>query len=77
MALGEGVSRRKKSSDYCEGDVEALARLLFAMLPGIDLPRALLRGRFMVAAAAMEHAGMPIDTEMLAHLRCYWGGHTR
>jgi DNA polymerase-1 len=59
--------------DYCEGDVEALARLLFAMLPGIDLPRALLRGRFMVAAAAMEHAGVPIDTEMLAHLRCYWG----
>jgi hypothetical protein len=39
--------------DYCEGHVEALTRLLLAMLPSIDLPRALLlRGRFMAAAAA-------------------------
>ena len=29
--------------DYCETDVAALARLLPAMLPKIDLPRALLR----------------------------------
>jgi len=76
-AIGNGTWRGRFTPeeilDYCEGDVEALARLLFAMLPGIDLPRALLRGRFMVAAAAMEHAGVPIDTEMLAHLRCYWG----
>ena len=40
--------------DYCESDVLALARLLPAMLPRIDLPRALLRGRYMAAAAAME-----------------------
>ena len=33
---------------------------------GIDLPRALLRGRYMAAAAAMEHTGVPIDVEMLA-----------
>ncbi|MGA9890863.1 MAG: hypothetical protein WBQ55_00500, partial [Xanthobacteraceae bacterium] len=32
--------------DYCETDVEALARLLAAMLPNIDLSRALLRGRY-------------------------------
>jgi DNA polymerase-1 len=31
--------------DYCEGDVRALERLLPAMLPKIDLRRALLRGR--------------------------------
>ncbi|MFH1265258.1 MAG: DNA polymerase I, partial [Planctomycetota bacterium] len=36
---------------YCESDVVALARLLPAMLPKIDLPRALLRGRYMPAAA--------------------------
>src|SRR5215472_17162439 len=30
--------------DYCQSDVEALRRLLPAMLPHIDLPRALLRG---------------------------------
>ena len=58
--------------DYCEGDVDALIRLLPAMLPRIDLPRALLRGRYMAAAAAMEHNGTPIDVETLARLRQGW-----
>jgi hypothetical protein len=58
--------------DYCETDVAALTRLLSAMLPEIDLPRALLRGRHMAAAAAMEYNGTPIDTEMLARLRLGW-----
>ena len=49
--------------DYCESDVDALARLLPAMLPQVDLPRALLRGRYMAAAARMEWAGVPIDVE--------------
>jgi DNA polymerase I len=42
------------------------------MLPRIDLPRALLRGRYMAAVAAMEHAGTPIDLPTLDRLRCYW-----
>jgi hypothetical protein len=58
--------------DYCAGDVAALERLLPAMLPYIDLPRALLRGRYMKAAAAMEHNGTPIDTATLALLRARW-----
>src|SRR5262245_36625874 len=58
--------------DYCEGDVDALARLVPAMLPRIDLPRALLRGRYMAAAARMEHAGIPIDQETLALFRAHW-----
>jgi DNA polymerase-1 len=58
--------------DYCAEDVMALERLLPAMLPGIDLPRALLRGRYMAAAAAMEHAGTPIDVPMLELLRARW-----
>jgi hypothetical protein len=58
--------------DYCASDVEALGRLLPAMAPQIDLPRALLRGRYMAAASAMEFAGTPIDTEMLAMLRAGW-----
>ena len=60
--------------DYCEGDVDALARLLPVMLPKIDLPRALLRGRYMAAAARMEHSGVPIDLEMLARFRQHWSG---
>lgn len=53
--------------DYCESDVVGTTRLLHAMLPRIDLPRALLRGRYMVAAARMEHTGVPID--VAAHRR--------
>ena len=58
--------------DYCEGDVLATERLLYAMLPHVDLPRALLRGRYMVAAARMELTGTPIDTETLGALRSSW-----
>jgi hypothetical protein len=58
--------------DYCESDVEALKRLLAAMVPRIDWPRALVRGRYMAASSAMEHAGVPIDVEMLARLRERW-----
>ena len=57
---------------YCESDVDALARLLPAMLPRIDLPRALLRGRYMAAASAMEHNGVPIDMPTLRSLREQW-----
>jgi DNA polymerase I len=57
---------------YCQEDVDALARLLPRMLPSIDLPRALLRGRYMIAAARMEAIGTPIDVPNLAHLRHEW-----
>ncbi len=58
--------------DYCAGDVAALERLLPTMLPRIDLPRALLRGRYMKAAAIMEWNGTPIDIDTLALLRERW-----
>jgi hypothetical protein len=58
--------------DYCASDTLALERLLPAMLPQIDLPRALLRGRYMWAAAAMERNGVPIDMTTLQLLRARW-----
>ena len=58
---------------YCESDVSALAKLLPAMLPNIGLPRALLRGRYMAAAARMENTGIPIDVDALGVLRSRWG----
>ena len=58
--------------DYCESDVAALARLLPVMLPDIDLPRALLRGRYMAASARMERNGVPIHVETLEQLRAHW-----
>jgi DNA polymerase I len=60
--------------EYCQSDVLALERLLPAMLPRIDLPRALLRGRFMKAAAAIEWNGTPIDIAILDLLRRHWLG---
>jgi DNA polymerase-1 len=59
--------------DYCESDVEALARLLPKMLSELDMPRALLRGRYMKAAAHIEHNGIPIDTQTLGQFRSQWG----
>jgi hypothetical protein len=68
------ANERAAILDYCESDVDALARLLAAMLPNIDLPRALLRGRSMAAAARIERAGIPIDVKILARLRQGWPG---
>jgi hypothetical protein len=68
---------------YCAADVDALARLLPAMLPGIlsrqrdpsvALGQALLRGRYMAAPARMEWNGIPIDVPMLEQLRAEWDG---
>ena len=64
--------RTQRNSRLLQRRRDALERLLPAMLPRIDLPRALLRGRYMKAAAAMEFNGMPIDTVTLALLREYW-----
>jgi len=63
---------RDKILEYCAGDVAALERLLPAMLPQIDLRRAIVRGHYMKAAAATEWNGVPIDTDTLALLRERW-----
>jgi DNA polymerase I len=43
-----------------------------AMQPRIDLPRALLRGRYMNAVVRIESAGVPIDMHTLGRLRQHW-----
>jgi hypothetical protein len=65
--------------DYCHGDVEALERLLPVLCSAINanrerLGQALLRGRFMVAAARMERTGVPVDAPTLEQLRLHWDG---
>jgi DNA polymerase-1 len=76
QAIGDGSWRGRYTPEeiiaYCEGDVTAVDELLPAMAPGIDLPRALLRGRYMAAVAAMEWAGVPIDVDTLELLRENW-----
>jgi hypothetical protein len=68
------AEERNAVLNYCQSDVDALARLLPKMVDQIDLPRALLRGRYMAAAAVIEHNGVPIDTTMLHRLRAHWTG---
>ena len=58
--------------DYCESDVIALEKLLPRMLPKIDLPRALHRGRYMKAVAQMEANGIPIDVVVQDRLQDNW-----
>lgn len=65
-------AEREALLDYCQTDVQALGRLLPAMLPELDLPRAILRGRYMAAVARMEAAGIPVDVETLTRLRRSW-----
>jgi hypothetical protein len=52
--------------------VAALSQLLPRMLPLLDLPRAVLRGRFMKAVARVEHNGVPVDRPALALLDEHW-----
>lgn len=66
------AEEREALLDCCASDVDAVRKLFERMLPKLDLRRALLRGRYMKAAAKMEHAGVPIDTGSLAKLRGNW-----
>ena len=58
--------------EYCASDVKTLASLLLCMKPMIDMPRALIRGRYIRALAQVEARGVPIDTEVLARFKLYW-----
>ena len=62
------TAEREALLAYCQADVTALTKLLPRMVPQLDLPRGLLRGRYMKAAAHIEHIGTPIDTPALATL---------
>lgn len=73
MRGGPWTEEEKKAIlNYCESDVQALAKLLPEMSPLLDLPRALLRGRSMGAAAHIEFNGVPVDTKFLSLLRSHW-----
>jgi len=54
-------SEQRALLEYCESDVDALEQLLPRMMRALDIDRALLRGRYMVAMAQIESRGVPID----------------
>lgn len=57
------AEEREKILDYCESDVECLAKLLPAMMSTIELEPAIFRGRYTKAVAHIERMGIPIDWE--------------
>ena len=61
-----------KLLDYCQSDVNSLKHLMDAMAPLIDMPRALMRGRYNIALAIMESTGVPIDFELYQELCVHW-----
>jgi len=70
-------AQRSAILDYCQQDVVALGPLFNAMLrhaPWSELQfnQALLRGRYMKAAGAMQHRGIPIDLSILDKLNANW-----
>jgi hypothetical protein len=66
------LQERTDILDYCQSDTLSLAQLFPRMAGYIDLPRALLRGRYMWAAAWMEWVGIPVDVEALRLILANW-----
>jgi hypothetical protein len=80
------AGERRAVLDYCRADVDMLAALLPRMLPEllgrrraatVALGHALLRGRYMAAAARMEWTGIPLDAGLLERIRGAWAGIKR
>jgi hypothetical protein len=72
-------SERRAILDYCQGDVDATARLFERMRPRIEarphgMAHALVRGRYGGAVARMEHCGIPIDVALQHRLVGPWEG---
>lgn len=63
---------KDKILTYCEKDVDLTSKLFLKMKEHIDLPRALLRGRYMWSVACMERTGVPLDIPTLQVLRAKW-----
>jgi hypothetical protein len=75
MRPGDHTSEERLALlEYCQTDVDALQLLMEQMVGRIDLRLALVRGRYMRAAAQMEYRGIPIDGETFQRLKQRWNG---
>jgi DNA polymerase-1 len=66
------AQERERILDYCMDDVEDTIRLFDAMLPSMDVERALLRGNYTRPIAHIEFNGIPVDIKSIAKLRANW-----
>ena len=71
LHASEAICSRRTLVDG-DRDVTALEQLFHAMCPELDLPRAILRGRYLVAAARIEATGIPIDVVKYSALKRHW-----
>jgi hypothetical protein len=58
--------------EYNRTDVEETLSLIERMEPSIDMPRALLRGRYMGAVARMEAVGIPVSRAKVDRFTDHW-----
>jgi DNA polymerase-1 len=64
---------RRNILDYCQDDVDALARLVPLIVPTIrSLPHALMRAKFMWPIAHQERRGVPLDLPTLEQITGSW-----
>ena len=60
---------KKKILEYCYSDVAITKDLYRKLQSNLDIPRALLRGKYMAAVAMMERNGVPLDTKSFTQLK--------
>jgi DNA polymerase-1 len=60
---------QREMLEYNGDDVEITEGILRQLAPMLDWPRALLRGRYGLAVATMEHIGVPIDMPRWNYVR--------
>jgi DNA polymerase I-like protein with 3'-5' exonuclease and polymerase domains len=73
MRGGPFTDNEKKSLlEYCQSDVDSLEPLLAALFPSLEMPRALMRGKYNIPISIMETRGTPIDYELYQDLCNYW-----
>jgi hypothetical protein len=65
-------ARQQAPMDGCETGTQVLRELFLAMLPTLDIPRALYRGRYAAVLSRVEHAGVPLDLVGLQALQDNW-----
>ena len=63
---------REAILDYCMEDVRNTAKWFDAMLPQLDIQRAIFRGGYTRAVAHVEFNGIPVDTKAIEQLKQNW-----
>ena len=71
LPASEAIGGRQTLADGAR-EVTGLERLFLAMQKQLDLPRAVLRGRYLIAVGRIEAVGIPIDGRLLEALKRDW-----